>query len=503
MAYMARRMLKNARYYAGFTAVALLLLAVAFWFAQPSATPATPPSTEALVAQADTVDLSAADMARYRAISAAQTKGDFAAADAEISALENRGLMGYVLAERYSSSHYKPTTAELDAWLARYSDLPGASRIAALARNSLRFARNNGAPLKGDGYIDHLGRSSMPGNWAEGIRNWKNRSYQTALTQFLSVGDNEKLSPWQRAAGYYWAYRAADKAEDAAHARSALANAAQFKTTFYGLLANAQRNHGIALEAEAPEVSDALRSAPHAERARMLAQIGRSEQAESELRLLYAGTSAEERPGIITLASEMNLPNLQVRLANTPGLTPAQKLFASYPRPSFMAAQQAADPALLMAIARNESAFRSDAGSPAGAMGMMQMLPSTARSIERRMGAELADAVPDELTSVNARLGDAATAVRYGAEYIKILSAEPGIKGNLVRLLAGYNAGPAAVANWQSAANDPLLYIESIPYAETRNYVMQVLAQYWVYQSLDGEVPSTLAAITHGNWPQV
>ena len=122
--------------------------------------------------------------------------------------------------------------------------------------------------------------------------------------------------------------------------------------------------------------------------------------------------------------------------------------------------------------------------------------------IERRVGAELADAVPDELTSITARLGDPTTSVRYGAEYVKILSADPTIKGNLVRLLAGYNAGPAAVANWQSAANDPLLYIESIPYAETRNYVMQVLAQYWVYQSLDGQTPATLAAIRQGNWPQ-
>ena len=73
-------------------------------------------------------------------------------------------------------------------------------------------------------------------------------------------------------------------------------------------------------------------------------------------------------------------------------------------------------------------------------------------------------------------------------------------------MLIGYNAGPGTAASWKRAGGtvtDPLLYIESIPYAETRNYVMQVAAQYWVYQRLMDERPTTLKALANGEWPMV
>jgi soluble lytic murein transglycosylase len=104
------------------------------------------------------------------------------------------------------------------------------------------------------------------------------------------------------------------------------------------------------------------------------------------------------------------------------------------------------------------------------------------------------------------RLADPEFSVRYGARYLSILMNKPAIKGDLVRMLAGYNAGPGAVAGWQNSTktiDDPLLYIESIPYPETRNYVLQVMAQYWVYQQLLGENSTTLTAIARGQWPQI
>ncbi|MBX9726530.1 MAG: hypothetical protein K2X09_04620, partial [Rickettsiales bacterium] len=67
-------------------------------------------------------------------------------------------------------------------------------------------------------------------------------------------------------------------------------------------------------------------------------------------------------------------------------------------------------------------------------------------------------------------------------------------------------AGPGTVASWKAAAgnvSDPLLYVESIPYPETRNYVMQVAAQYWIYQRMMGETPTSLRALAKGEWPKV
>jgi soluble lytic murein transglycosylase-like protein len=476
-----------------------LYLTVPAHTALHSATPASVPIT-------DSRSLSGDDATRYQLIFSAQEAGDYTAADREIENLRNPVLLGHALAQRYLASGYRPTERELDDWLERYADHPGAAKIGKLAAaRGLVVARTRAdKPLKGSGYIDHLGRSTMPGNWYEGLRLWKEEEYASALPIFTAVGNDEMLSDWERAAGHYWAYRAAQRLDESRTARRELAEAAEFPTTFYGLLARAQSG-APRLTAEAPAVSDALRHDPHTLRASLLAQIGQSNAAEEELRLLYAHVGEKDRHGIVTLAGEMNLPNLQVRLSKLPGLSAEQALYARYPTPSFMMdAQASVDPALLLAIARNESGFRTDVSSTVGALGMMQMMPATARALERR--SELALASSGDAGTVAARLADPTTAVRYGAEYVKLLAREPAIDGGLIQLLAGYNAGPGTVASWKAAArnvSDPLLYIESIPYPETRNYVMQVMAQYWVYQLLLGEKPETLMAMAQDSWPKV
>ena len=72
-------------------------------------------------------------------------------------------------------------------------------------------------------------------------------------------------------------------------------------------------------------------------------------------------------------------------------------------------------------------------------------------------------------------------------------------------MIAAYNAGPNAVARWNLAAHadaDPLLYIESIPYAETRGYVTTVLRNYWMYERQSGEKTVSLKALAQGAWPR-
>ena len=137
---------------------------------------------------------------------------------------------------------------------------------------------------------------------------------------------------------------------------------------------------------------------------------------------------------------------------------------------------------------------------------MMQMLPSTAQTVERRVGASLMTADMATGNSVIERLSNPALAARYGAEYLKLLTREEHIGNNLIHMLIGYNAGPGTAASWKRAGanvSDPLLYIESIPYGETRNYVMQVLAQYWTYQLMMDERPESLKALSDGAWPML
>jgi soluble lytic murein transglycosylase-like protein len=468
-------------------------------------------STSAETPKADPFYLSDADRARYHAIHQLHTQGDFSAADAHIETLVNRGLLGYALADRYLSTAYRTTDEELRAWLHTYHDHPQATRIASLAAAHGIPAQVTDlpAPLRGDGGSDHLGRSSMPDAWFTALEQWRTGDYQDAFATFAALSNQEELSPWQSAAAAFWAYRAADKLGDDAAADRYLRAAASADHTFYGLIAHASLGT-TSLSVEAPEVSNALRRNPHAVRAALLTQLGKSEAAEQELRQLYASASPSDRKGIVTLASDLALPNLQMRLARTPGLSEAEQRFAHFPMPHYMVRlHPIMDSALLMAVARNESAFREVAQSSAGAVGMMQMLPSTARSVERHVGEDLLrlSATGDAASvPIAERLNDPALSARYGAEYLKMIANQPAVKGNLVHLLTGYNAGIGRVISWKAMAGgmqDPLLYIESMPFAETRNYVMQVSAQYWTYQMMMDESPETLKQLAQGHWPSV
>ena len=454
--------------------------------------------------------LSDTDRALYTQSFAAEDSGDTAQADAIEAQLTNKTLMGYLLATRYLGTHYTPKADELNAWMQAYADHPQAAAISRLA--SARGAKDvpeveTDKPLKGEGYADNLGRSTMPDGWYRGLALWREEKYSEALPLFAAVGDTESLSDWHRAAGYYWAYRASSHLDQKLDTDKYLAKAADFPATFYGLLA-AQHFEAPTLKAEAPAVSRDLRQSPGFTRAALLAQLDLTREAEDELRRLYNSVEPGDRAGIITLAHELNLPNLQVRLSHLPNLTTAQALYASYPTPQFILdAQKDVNPALLLSIARTESGFRDTAANPSGARGMMQMLPSTAHAVERRVGMAALDvaSIGDDSTVIE-RLNDPATSVRYGAQYLKILSREPVVNNSLIHGLASYNAGSGSVMAWGSAARsvaDPLLYIESIPFTETRNYVQQVIGQYWVYQLLLKQQPTSLNDMAQGKFPSM
>jgi soluble lytic murein transglycosylase-like protein len=442
-------------------------------------------------------------------IGEAQTRGDFTRADALLAQLKNRLLVGHMLSRRYLETSYKASADELKTWLARYSDHPEASSIASLAtRSGLDVTLPKPAkPLKGHGYTDHEGKNSMPDSWFTALGFWRAGDYEQAAPIFEQVSADEGLSKWQRAAAYYWSYRAQEKLGETRAAKVALKQAAAYPTTFYGMLAANTLGLPVMIP-EAPEVRDHVRNDPRAIRAALLVQLDARAEAEEELRALYSALSSDARGGIVTLASELGMPNLQMRLAKAANLAPAEQLFAHYPTPDYMLdLKSVIDPALLMAVARNESGFREVAHSTAGAVGMLQMLPSTARQVEREVGAQLltsASAASD--APIAKRLNDPALSARYGAQYLKILMKQPAIGRILIHLLVGYNAGPGTVTSWKAAAasiDDPLLYIESIPYGETRNYVMQVSAQYWMYQRLMDTTPTSLRALAKGEWPLV
>lgn len=481
-----------------------------FYYASEPAIPAPGPVEVQLPASG----LNPKDRALADAAFRAEERGDNEFADTLIGQMDNQILVGHLLAERYLDPKYDALRDELIAWLANYGDHPQAPRIKALAlrkgatKNDLQdFTIVEVAPLKGKGYAEHLGRTGMPATFYRGLALWKEGKYSAARTNFAQSAEGKKLNGWQKSAAYYWAYRASEKLGRDKDAYAYLTHAGQFPTTFYGQLANQQLGHRDGLIAAAPFVPTEIRISAPVMRARALASVNQRQLAEDELRVLVMRLPKQYRPSVLSIAGEIGLANLQVRLASLDNLSTEEKLYGNYPVPPwFVSAQTKVDPTLLMSIARQESVFRRDARSHMGATGMMQMLPSTARYVEKSMSKEsIALASTDSNLPLSQQLHDPAVNLHLGAEYIAHLNKQSMVKGDAIRLVAAYNAGPGSVQGWQAASrniSDPLLYIESIPYAETRNYVMQVMAHQWVYQTLKGETPYGLIALTRGQWPQ-
>jgi len=121
-------------------------------------------------------------------------------------------------------------------------------------------------------------------------------------------------------------------------------------------------------------------------------------------------------------------------------------------------------------------------------------MPGTAAMLSRRKGEAYVGALTDP--SVN---------LEYGQSFMEIVRDMSVTGGLLPKVIAAYNAGPLPVGEWNLQPRnqaDPLLYIESIPYWETRSYVTIILRNYWMYQSQSGEKTKSLGALAQGLWPR-
>ena len=141
------------------------------------------------------------------------------------------------------------------------------------------------------------------------------------------------------------------------------------------------------------------------------------------------------------------------------------------------------EPEFAFAIARRESSFMPDANSSAGALGLMQLLPSTAKYVAKKKVARN-------------KLFNANTNVKYGTQYLKYLLDR--LDGNEIAAAAAYNAGIHRVQRWVKV-DQPMpadIWIETIPFKETRNYVKSVMAYRQIYSELLGQKHNTFKPLT-------
>jgi soluble lytic murein transglycosylase-like protein len=132
--------------------------------------------------------------------------------------------------------------------------------------------------------------------------------------------------------------------------------------------------------------------------------------------------------------------------------------------------------------------------SPADARGLMQITPITVREFAPRLGMSARD--------VN--IFDPATNLAFGQQNLEMLRDSPATQGELPKVMAAYNAGLQPVTRWNTQVNDqkdPLLYMESIPYWETRSYVATVMRNYWMYERQADATSSSRHELAENAWP--
>jgi soluble lytic murein transglycosylase len=290
-------------------------------------------------------------------------------------------------------------------------------------------------------------------------------------------------SPISKARAAYWAGRAAEDLKKKEDAKSWYAEAAQWPTTYYGQLATQRSGlHGPLRFAEVPKPTGQQAAAfANRELAQVVQRLHEVDQADRAkaflLRLVDLAKTPTEHRLTAELAASLGRDDLMVATAKASRQDGIEMVDELYPMVSVPPGDNP-EAALTLAIIRQESAFQSDAMSSAGALGLMQLMPATAKSVATRIG------LPYSKPRLTA---DPTYNISLGRAYVDQLIEDYG--GSYVLAIAGYNAGPRRVAEWISRNRDPRIkgvdvvdWIESIPISETRNYVQRVLENVQVYR---------------------
>jgi len=478
--------------------------------------------------------LSDADLDRYQHAFSAADNGDWQTLRTWASYLQDRRLMGHLLAQQYLAPDATPSFADLRAWMDLYGDLPEADDVYKQAQaqrprdatipgprvpqstetatanpdqpNSTEphtaagdrafsrfFASDNKTALaEAARAIAAVGQKASTSHWIAGLASWRMGLFDDAGKHFTALAGSSTAAGWMQAAGAYWAGRVEERNGATANATKWYNSAARYPTTFYGMLAMrklgvdiAQRLSGDSLTAEH---LDMLAESPAGYRALALLELGRRDLAAAELEHIDTGDNAQLEAAIMMVADAAQLGDISSNLAQRIA-RPADEAGAKFPIPRWRPRGGfQIDPALVYAVARQESRFDPKAQSEKGAVGLMQIMPSTASLIAPKSSASLLDP---------------STNLDVGQRVIRSLMKDPNIGENLLLVAVAYNRGSGNQAQLRQILehDDPLLAVESISNGETRIFIEHVLANYWAYRARLGGDTSSLSDLADGRWP--
>ncbi|MPS68987.1 MAG: lytic transglycosylase domain-containing protein [Novosphingobium sp.] len=334
--------------------------------------------------------------------------------------------------------------------------------------------------------------------WTAGLAAWRLGDCDGAADAFSRAARSSENAELTSAA-HYWNSRSLVRCRKPEQAAASLRLAAARDETLYGMLAAEQLGLKMPEQHAAADFTptdwQALRTNSNIRTAVELAEIGKDSLADEVLRHQARIGSADQYASISRLARDLGLPSTQLWMAYNAPYGGKPEPASRFPTPKWTpVGGWKVDPALVYAHALQESIFQASVVSPAGARGLMQIMPAAARDHAASLG----------VTGNASDLNKPEVNLAFGQRHLQMLRDAPGTQGLLPKVMAAYNAGILPISRWNTEVKDqgdPLLWIESLPYWETRGYVNIVLRNYWMYERQAGGQSESRMALAQDMWP--
>ena len=530
--------------------------------------------------------LTDADAEVYQQIFMLQAKEKIDSAKKLDAKISDDVLMNEVLYQRFFSKSYHTRGVEVSGWMNKYYDMPGAERVAKLAKlkkvnvkkpvtysvltgksygetaqsetwttktyapaidkkiTSFKRAIRSGSTRKARNILEDkkfkksltavdygrlAGRlsyiyytngeldlakkwgfvaadaNSEYGLWTMGLLYYKESKFADAEKYFSRILDLKQINAARKIEAAFWAGRSADANDDMETAKKYWEIGAEHPMAFYGALSATMLGRTPEYEFFEQDCTDediaALEDTKLGRKALALLQVGQNQRAEQYLKsMITSRTSDKVLHAINSVATSFGLPRVAIQVS---GVVRDRGILeidddiiysAQYPLPDWEPmGGWSIDRALLFAITKQESGFRTTAKSGVGANGVMQLMPGTAKLVAHKNKVKWSDV----------DMSNPEHNMFLGQQYIVDLLSQPVIDNSIIKMLAAYNAGIGNVVKFEKSFNtyDPLLYIESFPAYETRGYIKRVLSNLWLYRARLNQPLTSMQELANGQWP--
>ena len=337
--------------------------------------------------------------------------------------------------------------------------------------------------------------------WSGGLASWRLGNLKLSKWFFNNLSDLKDGPESILSAGCFWSAKVAYHMGEYKSINRYLYRAIKYDRTFYSTLSKAslgyQDNYDFKLQNISKQFILKLKSLQAGRRILGLLQISEYHKASREFRKIIFNFNEKEYPQIISFASNNNMPGFAFRLSAILRNDYNEILLGGlYPVPDWdFSTLPIKDKSLLFSISRQESGFNPRAKSYANALGLMQVLPSTASFIMKDRAYRKKEILFDEEKNLF-----------VASKYIQFLFELDIINKDVSKMLASYNAGPGNFSKWSknfhTTEMDPIFMIETLPARQTRNYIKLVLTNLWIYKIRLKEKPNLLFKLASGSIPK-